>query len=88
MWEKTVTYDVGTAQCEDGTIKYEKKITLYNKLPISRYRTSFFLGTVELLLDEWQFFSKYVKPVFLGFCFWAPQKKKKKMVPKNTDYCT
>ena len=22
----TVTYDVGTAQCEDGTIKYEKKV--------------------------------------------------------------
>ena len=76
--KRTVTCDVGTVQCEDGTIKYEKKITLYNKLPISRYRTSFFLGTVELLLDEWQFFSKYVKPVFLGFCFWAPQKKKKK----------
>ena len=25
MWQNTVTCDVGTAQCEDGTIKYEKK---------------------------------------------------------------
>ena len=26
MWEKTVTCDVGIAQCEDETIKYEKKV--------------------------------------------------------------
>ena len=25
MWEKTVTCDVGITQCEDETIKYEKK---------------------------------------------------------------
>ena len=25
MWQNTVICDVGTAQCEDGTIKYEKK---------------------------------------------------------------
>ena len=25
MWEKTITCDVGTAQCEDETVKYEKK---------------------------------------------------------------
>ena len=24
--KKTVTCDVGTAQCEDGTVKYEKKV--------------------------------------------------------------
>ena len=26
MWEKTVTCDIGTAQCEDKIIKYEKKV--------------------------------------------------------------
>ena len=26
MWEKTVTCDVGTAQCEDETVKCEKKV--------------------------------------------------------------
>ena len=26
MWQNTVTCDVGTAQCEDDTIKCEKKI--------------------------------------------------------------
>ena len=26
MWEKTVTCDVGTAQYENGTVKYEKKV--------------------------------------------------------------
>ena len=26
MWQNIVTYDVGTVQCEDGTIKCEKKI--------------------------------------------------------------
>ena len=25
MWQNTVTYDVSTAQCENGTIKCEKK---------------------------------------------------------------
>ena len=25
MWQNIVTYDVGTAQCEDGIIKCEKK---------------------------------------------------------------
>ena len=25
MWEKTITCNVETAQCKDGTIKYEKK---------------------------------------------------------------
>ena len=25
MWQNTVTYDVGTVQCEDGTIRREKK---------------------------------------------------------------
>ena len=25
MWQNTVICDVGTTQCEDGTIKYEKK---------------------------------------------------------------
>ena len=25
MWKKTVTCDVGTAQCEDETVKYEEK---------------------------------------------------------------
>ena len=25
MWQKTVTCDVGTTQCEDETVKYEKK---------------------------------------------------------------
>ena len=26
MKKKTVTCDVGTAQCKDGTVKYEKKV--------------------------------------------------------------
>ena len=26
MWEKTVTCDVGTVQCKDETVKYEKKV--------------------------------------------------------------
>ena len=26
MWEKTVTCNVGTAQCENGTVKCEKKV--------------------------------------------------------------
>ena len=25
--KKTVTCDIGIAQCEDGTVKYEKKVT-------------------------------------------------------------
>ena len=25
MWQNTVTYDIGTIQCENGTIKCEKK---------------------------------------------------------------
>ena len=25
MWQSTVTYNVGTTQCDDGTIKCEKK---------------------------------------------------------------
>ena len=25
MWQNTITCDVSTAQCEDDTIKYEKK---------------------------------------------------------------
>ena len=36
---RTVTYDVGTAQCEDETVKYEKKITWCSRLPTSGYRT-------------------------------------------------
>ena len=30
MWKKkkkTVTYDVGIVQCEDKTVKYDKKVT-------------------------------------------------------------
>ena len=26
MWKRTVTCDVGTAQCKDGTVKCEKKV--------------------------------------------------------------
>ena len=25
MWQNTVICDIGTVQCKDGTIKYEKK---------------------------------------------------------------
>ena len=49
MWEKirklpnvtkgTITCDIGTAQCEDRTIKYEDLITCYNRSLISGYRT-------------------------------------------------
>ena len=30
MWEKTATYDVGIAQCQDRTVKCDKKV---RKLP-------------------------------------------------------
>ena len=40
-----VTYDVRTAQCEDGSVKCEKKVTWYSRLPTSEYRTPpFFRG--------------------------------------------
>ena len=25
MWERTITCDIGTVQCEDGIVKYMKK---------------------------------------------------------------
>ena len=40
----TITCDVGAAQCEDGTVKCEKKVTWYSRLPISGYRTPPFFG--------------------------------------------
>ena len=43
MWEKTVICDVKIAQCEDGTVKCEKKVIWCSKLPTSRYRTPLFL---------------------------------------------
>ena len=59
MWEKnkgttlcdksTVTYNVSTTQCEDGTIKCDVLVTWYNKLPISGYHTpKKRVGTLEL----------------------------------------
>ena len=40
----TVTYNVGIAQCEDETIKCEKKVIWYSRLPTSEYRTPPFWG--------------------------------------------
>ena len=37
--KRTVICNVGTAQCEDETIKREKKVTWYNRLPTNGYRT-------------------------------------------------
>ena len=39
MWQKAVTFDIGTAQCEDGTIKCDVLVTWYNRLLTSGYRT-------------------------------------------------
>ena len=49
MWEKnketikcdkrTVTCNIGIAQCEDGTIKWDVLITWYSQLPTSGYCT-------------------------------------------------
>ena len=55
MWEKNnkgttecdkriVTYDVGTAQYENGIIKYKDLVTWYNRLPTSEYHTLLFGG--------------------------------------------
>ena len=38
----TVIWVVGIAQREDGTVKYEKNITWYNRLSTSRYYITFF----------------------------------------------
>ena len=40
----TVTYNVGIAQCEDETIKCEKKVIWYSRLSTSEYRTPLFWG--------------------------------------------
>ena len=37
--KKMVTCDIWIAQCEDGTIKCEKKVTWYSRLPINGYYT-------------------------------------------------
>ena len=42
--KKTITYDVGTAQYKDRTVKCEKKVTWCSRLPTSGYRTPVFLG--------------------------------------------
>ena len=54
MWEKSkrttkfekiiVTCDVEIAQYEDGTVKYEKKVTWCSRLPTSEYRIPSFFG--------------------------------------------
>ena len=61
MWEKskgtteydkkTVTCDVGTTQCEDGFVKYEKKVTWYSRLSTSGYCTPFFGGYGRITLN-------------------------------------
>ena len=60
MWEKNketikcdkriVTCNIGTAQCEDETIKCDVLITWYSQLPTSGYCTQKKKCTVELLI--------------------------------------
>ena len=37
--KRTITYDIGTTQCDDETIKSGVMITWYSKLPTSGYHT-------------------------------------------------
>ena len=42
-----ITYDVSTAQCENGTVKYHVFVTWYSWLPTSWHRTPKKKGGVQ-----------------------------------------
>ena len=46
--KRTVTYDIGTTQCDDETIKSGVMITWYSKLPTSGYHTQKKKSTAEV----------------------------------------
>ena len=95
MWEKKkgitkcekkmVTCDIWIAQCEDGTIKCEKKVTWYSRLSISGYCTPFFGGyhRITLVVYIMSVLNLFIKLFYITIFYYYIKYKYSIYTPKN-----
>ena len=95
MWEKkkespnvrkkTVTCNVGIAQCEEITVKCEKKVTWYSRLSISGYCTPFFGGyhRITLVVYIMSVLNLFIKLFYITIFYYYIKYKYSIYTPKN-----
>ena len=85
MRKKTVTCDVGIAQCEDRTVKCEKKVTWYSRLSISGYCTPFFGGyhRITLVVYIMSVLNLFIKLFYITIFYYYIKYKYSIYTPKN-----